>query len=269
MLIVYLIFSTIITPTALNKSRTLIKQSGVDTISNLVKPNIFADTFKGLTFYIGEKNNNEVKNIFIKDDANNLNNLLPEKSSSKNQTIYAESGIIDKNRIILEKGIIQSYENDNTVRVVQFNKTLLNFENLDNRVIKDIKIQETSTIKILNCFKNYYLGNLTEKYVKNCPKNNIAIVIETFSRRLVMPFYIPLIALLISFSLIYSKNKKTKIINRYLFSILSFFLLVISELSVRYSGISNTNFFIYSITPFILMPFIYIILIKKFNRELK
>ena len=268
-LIVYLIFSTIITPTALNKSRTLIKQSGVDTISNLVKPNIFADTFKGLTFYIGEKNNNEVKNIFIKDDANNLNNLLPEKSSSKNQTIYAESGIIDKNRIILEKGIIQSYENDNTVRVVQFNKTLLNFENLDNRVIKDIKIQETSTIKILNCFKNYYLGNLTEKYVKNCPKNNIAIVIETFSRRLVMPFYIPLIALLISFSLIYSKNKKTKIINRYLFSILSFFLLVISELSVRYSGISNTNFFIYSITPFILMPFIYIILIKKFNRELK
>ncbi len=213
-LIVYLIFSTIITPTALNKSRTLIKQSGVDTISNLVKPNIFADTFKGLTFYIGEKNNNEVKNIFIKDDANNLNNLLPEKSSSKNQTIYAESGIIDKNRIILEKGIIQSYENDNTVRVVQFNKTLLNFENLDNRVIKDIKIQETSTIKILNCFKNYYLGNLTEKYVKNCPKNNIAIVIETFSRRLVMPFYIPLIALLISFSLIYSKNKKTKITER-------------------------------------------------------
>ena len=42
-------------PTALNKSRNLIKQSGVDTVTNLIKPNVFADTFKGLTFYIGQK----------------------------------------------------------------------------------------------------------------------------------------------------------------------------------------------------------------------
>ena len=51
----YIIFSTIITPTALNKSRSLIKQSGVDTVTNLLKPNAFSDAFKGLTFYIGEK----------------------------------------------------------------------------------------------------------------------------------------------------------------------------------------------------------------------
>ena len=39
------------------------------------------------------------------------------------------------------------------VRIIQFNKTLLNLENLDNRVIKDVKIQETSTLKILGCLK--------------------------------------------------------------------------------------------------------------------
>ena len=100
-----------------------------------------------MTFYIGEKEDNIVKNIFIKDDSNNLNNLLPEKSSAKNKTIIAERGIINKNKIILEKGLIQSYEKDNTVRIIQFNKTLLNFANLDNRVIKDVKIQETSTYK--------------------------------------------------------------------------------------------------------------------------
>ena len=113
--IFYIFFSTIITPTALNKSRNLIKQSGVDTVTNLIKPNVFADTFKGLTFYIGQKENNIVKNIFIKDEGNNLSNLLPEKKISKNKTIIAESGIIDKNKIILEKGIIQSYEENNTV----------------------------------------------------------------------------------------------------------------------------------------------------------
>ena len=269
-LIIYLLFSTIITPYALNKSRNLIKQSSVDTVSNLLKPNIFADTFKGLTFYIGEKNNNVIKDIFIKDDGNNLTNLLPEETNlPKNKTVIAEKGIINKNRIILENGIIQSYESDETIRIIQFNKTLLNFSNFDNRVIKDTKIQETSTLKILSCLKNYYFKVIEEGYVKNCPKNNIAIVIETFSRRIVMPLYIPLVAVLISFLLVYKKNKKTKILNRYIFFSFSFLLLVLSELLVRYSGITVLNFYIYLITPLILFPFLYFILRNKFWKELK
>ena len=265
----YVIFSTIITPTALNKSRSLVKQSGVDTVTNLIKPNAFSDAFKGLTFYVGEKKDNIIKNIFIKDDSNNLNSLLPENSSSKNKTVIAERGIINKNKIILEKGIIQSFEKDNTVRIIQFNKTLLNFNNLDNRVIKDVKIQETSTYKILSCLKNHYYNQISDEYVKNCPKDNIAIVIETFSRRILMPLYIPLVAVLISFMLIYTKNKKSKIINRYFFFILSFILLVLSELLVRYSGISKFGFYTYFLIPFLLFPLLYVILIKKFWKELK
>ena len=268
-LIVYIIFSTIITPTALNKSRSLIKQSGVDTVTNLIKSNSFSDAFKGLTFYVGEKENNIIKNIFIKDDSNNLNSLLPENSAAKNKTVIAERGIIDKNKIILEKGVIQSYEKDNTVKIIQFNKTLLNFESLDNRVIKDVKIQETSTLKILSCLKNHYYNKVPEENVKNCPKNNIAIVIETFSRRVIMPLYIPLVSILISFILIHKKNKKIKIINRYIFFILGFILLVLSELLVRYSGISIVGFYTYLIIPLILLPILYLILINKFWSELK
>tara|TARA_Y100000816_G_scaffold251981_1_gene202737 strand:+ start:1080 stop:2222 length:1143 start_codon:yes stop_codon:yes gene_type:complete len=265
----YIIFSTIITPTALNKSRSLIKQSGVDTVTNLLKPNAFSDAFKGLTFYIGEKEDNIIRNIFIKDDANNLNSLLPENSSAKNKTVIAEKGIVKKNKIILENGFIQSYEDDDTVKIIQFNKTLLNFSNLDNRVIKDVKIQETSTYKILNCLKDHYYNQVSETYVKNCPKNNIAIVIENFSRRFLMPLYIPLVSILISFVMIYTKNKKIKIFNRYIFFLLSFILLVLSELLVRYSGISNIGFYIYSLTPIALLPIFYLILINKFSKELK
>ncbi len=268
-LFIYLIFSTLITPTALNKSRSLVKQSGVDTVTNLIKPNAFSDAFKGLTFYVGEKENNIIKNIFIKDDSNNLNSLLPENSSAKNKTVIAQKGLINKNKIILEKGVIQSYEKDNSVKIIQFNKTLLNFDNLDNRVIKDVKIQETSTFKILSCLKNHYLNKIPDEFVKNCPRNNIAIVIETFSRRVLMPLYIPLVAILISFMLIYTKNKKTKIINRYIFFVLSFILLVLSELLVRYSGISKFGFYTYLSTPFLLLPILYLILIKKFQKELR
>ena len=268
-LFIYIIFSTIITPTALNKSRGLVKQSGVDSVTNLLKVNAFSDAFKGLTFYIGEKEDNVVKNIFIKDDSNNLKNLLPEKSSAKNKTIIAERGLITKNKIILENGFIQSYETNDTMRLIQFNKTLLNFDNLDNRVIKDIKIQETSTLKILSCLKNHYYNNISDEYVKNCPKNNIAIVIETFSRRIIMPLYIPLVSILISFMLIYTKNKKTKILTRYIFFILSFILLVLSELLVRYSGLSNIGFYTYLFSPIILLPILYLVLVNKFWKELK
>ena len=105
-----------------------------------------------------------------------------------------------------------------------------------------MKIQETSTYKILSCLKDHYLNQVSETYVKNCPKNNIAIVIENFSRRFLIFLYIPLVSILISFIMIYKKNKKIKFFNRYIFFILSFILLVLSELLVRYSGISNIGF---------------------------
>ena len=106
-------------------------------------------------------------------------------------------------------------------------------------------------------------------YIKNCPKNNISIIIETVSRRLVMPLYIPVVSVLLSFLLIYRKNKQTKLFNRYLFFLLGFLVLVSSELLVRYSGFSNINFFSYLFAPFILLPIIYFLLTNKFRSELK
>ena len=269
-LFIYILFSTLITPTALNHSRNLIKESGVNTLSNLLKPNIFSDTFKGLTFYVGKKKNNVIENIFIKDDGNNLSNLLPEKSISRNQTIIAEKGIIDENKIILEDGVIQSLDKDNNLKIVQFERTLLNFSNYDNRVIRDAKIQETSTLKILTCVINFYQNKFdNNQVIKNCPKKNISVVIETLSRRLIMPIYIPVVSLLLSFLLVYKKNKKTNLFSRYIFFVFSFILLVFAELLVRYSGLSNINFYTYLMTPLIVSPLLYFILLKKYKRELK
>ena len=269
-LLIYVLFSTLITPTALNYSRNLIKESGVNTLSNLLKPNVFSDTFKGLTFYVGEKKNNIIKNIFIKDDGNNLSNLLPEKSISRNQTIIAEKGIIDESKIILQDGIIQSLDKDNNLKIIQFDRTLLNFSNYDNRVIRDAKIQETPTLKILTCLKNFYKNEFdNNQVVKNCPKKDISIVIETLSRRLIMPIYIPVVSLLLSFLLVYKKNKKSNMFSRYIFFLFSFILLVFAELLVRYSGLSNINFYTYLITPLIVSPLLFFILLKKFKKELK
>ena len=39
---------------------------------------------KMLQEFVEEKQNNIIKNIFIKDESNNLNSLLPQNSSAKN-----------------------------------------------------------------------------------------------------------------------------------------------------------------------------------------
>ena len=49
---------------------------------------------------------------------------------------------------------------------------------------------------------------------------------------------------------------------------LGFLILVLSELLVRYSGFSNIHFFSYPLTPFILLPIIYFMLLKNFKSEL-
>ena len=131
-------------------------------------------------------------------------------------------------------------------------------------------IEETSTKKIIGCLIDYYKGNLKDDvYIKNCPKNNIEIILETFSRRIGMPLYIPIISLLISFILVYKKNKKNILFNRYLFFTLSFVLLVISNLLVRYSGFSDLHFISYFIIPLVLIPTVYLCLYRSLKREFK
>jgi hypothetical protein len=82
-----------------------------------------------------------------------------------------------------------------------------------------------------------------------------------------MPFYIPLIALISSFLLIQTKKKKYRIFNRYFFFAISFIILVLAEILVRYSGFSNLHTLMYFLIPVSLMPIIYFILFRKVASE--
>ena len=56
-----------------------------------------------------KKENNVIKNIFIKDDSNNLNSLLPKNASAKNKTVIAERGVISKSKLILENDLFNHF----------------------------------------------------------------------------------------------------------------------------------------------------------------
>ena len=60
-------------------------------------------------------------------------------------------------------------------------------------------------------------------------------IISSLNRRLILPFYIPVIALLCSMLLIKSKKK---LLNKNIIFIYSFILLVFIELIVRYTGLN-------------------------------
>ena len=144
-------------------------------------------------------------------------------------------------------------------------KTEFAINNLKSRSIIVPKLQETFTSFLLQCLK-INKNNISEK-IDGCPKNSKNDLIVTISRRLGMPIYIPLISLICSFLLVSVKTKKYNFFNKYIYFLISFIILVLAEILVRYSGFTNLNTILYFLFPIVLMPITYVILIKKFAFE--
>ena len=82
-----------------------------------------------------------------------------------------------------------------------------------------------------------------------------------------MPLYIPVITLIICFLLNQREENKFKNYYKYFYTVISFLILVIAEILVKYSGKSFTNSIIYYLAPFIMMPLIYFEIIRNFLYE--
>ena len=263
--VLQLSFATYITPNALNKSRNLIKVSDLESISSVIRVNNFSDTFKGLTFYIEQKDQSGLmRNIFIRDNNNSLKGIVSDLDTS-DTTIVAKTGYAENKKLILFNGFIQTKNKKNKIDNINFSKTEFAVNSLKSRSIIVPKLQETFTSFLLQCLK-INKSNISEK-IDGCPKNSKNDLIVTISRRLGMPIYIPLISLICSFLLVSVKTKKYNFFNKYIYFLISFIILILAEILVRYSGFTNLNTIFYFLFPIVLMPIIYLMLIKKFAFE--
>jgi lipopolysaccharide export system permease protein len=267
-LIIQLCFATFITPTSLNKSRSLIKISDFSSIGSVIKVNAFSDSFDNLTFYIEDINEeNYMTNVFIRDESNTFKSLSNGTGNSSNTTIVAKTGIIKNGRLILTEGQIQTQDKDNNLRNIGFKETELLLNPLKPRTITKPKLQETLTSSLLRCVLDAKLTT-EEKKLINCPQiNQKKNVIEILARRVGMPLYIPMVSLICCFLLINIKENKYRQFTKYFNFGLGFLILVLAEILVRYSGFSKLNTFVYFLIPLISTPFIYILLIRKFAFE--
>ena len=90
--IVYLVFSTFITPLALNKSRQLLSSEDLTLFLPTIKVQQFSDSFRGVTFIVDEKNN-EIK-IFSYRIMLIFKNISSNNVRNNSNTIIAGSGLL-------------------------------------------------------------------------------------------------------------------------------------------------------------------------------
>lgn len=260
-LIFYLVFSMLITPYTLNQSRKLLSNKNEISIFPILKENQFIDAYKGVTLMVNTKIKNEVQNIFIFDTSNSFKNLHSDNSKNESVNIIAQKGITEKDQMVLLKGqLITSMEDNSNSKIIKFDQMNLNLGLLENTVIKDPKIQETSTLKLLNCFSNGLEKNIF------CKQDLKKEVIPILNRRIILPFYIPIISLISC--LLLTNSKKNPFMNKFTIFLISFFVLLFAELFIRYTGLNYLVNYIFILFPFMLLPIIYLTLVKKFEREL-
>ena len=258
---VQLLLTSIFNPTLLNFSRTLLKDSELQFIPSLLKKKRFNDTVEGLTIFVENKNENEVyTNIFIRDEGSVLSNI-----ASSSSTIVAKSGRMseDEKNLILYNGNIQKLNESGDVSIVTFEKTILNLSGISTKSISEPKMQETSTIQILNCLQNKVeVSHNCDSSKKSKMDNKIE-----FNKRFGMPIYIPFISLICCFLLASRKDKKMFSYNKYIYFFIGFVILALAEIIVRYSGSSWNHTLFYYLIPLAIGPLFYLILIRTFKYE--
>ena len=221
-----------------------------------IKRQQFSDTFKNFTFFVENKKNNQIENIFLFDEGNKLKSLTSNNINKSNTTILAKKGLVKDKKLLLFNGqIITSKKNNTQNEIITFEQINIDLSDLNSATIKKPKLQETSTFKLLNCFIKKTFAN---QVCENKLKEEITSVLN---RRIFLPLYIPVLALICSLQLIKSQKRY---LNKFSIFFYSFILVLFAELTVRLTGINMFIRILFMILPCILSFLLYsFLLIKK------
>jgi len=236
-----------IAPSSQFKARNYLKNSNIDFFTSLIQERKFINAVKGLTIFIGKKNDNGTySNIFLDDSTKNTSKM-----------IYAKDGILinEKNQKVFKLYEGKVINNDKSkINVFKFEQIDFNLNNFASNTITLPKIQELSSIDLIKC-----LVTLEKKIFTNfrCDQSIFKEIKQELLKRFYKPIYIPIITILCCFLIITSKNDVRHSKIRRIIFILTFLLLVLSETTLRYSTSSNLATLIYFLMPWILFTIAY------------
>ncbi len=253
-LVVQLLLSTIIVPYTNNKSRSFIRSSTLDFFPNLIKPKKFIDTVENLTIFIDSQNKKGDYNNIILKDITNLNNI---------QTIIAQTGRIvslnDQKMLLLNNGQIIQTNKEKEITTFNFDETQFDLSKYSSKTTKTPKIQELETLKLLQCTK-LLLDNIENKLkILNliCEKSFLTNLIQELFKRIYLPFYILLMALISSLLILKSKNELNYSIFKIMVFLTGVVFLVIPQVLLTFTGNNFSNNLLFLLFPIFCFIVIY------------
>ena len=255
-MLVQILLMSVIVPKSQEMARSKLRSSNVDYFEGLIKPKKFNDTVKGLTIFAEDKNENgELKNIYIK-----KNNY--EKGF---QITFAKKGVFElkgnKKILVLYDGQTLNKNNNNNITNFDFSQSDFGLGDMDSHLVTHKKIQEQSTISLLRCMKSIF--EKKNYNIINCNKSNPRNIYKTIFKRLINPFYLPVLILISLLFILTSKENLKYNKYKYLIFLIGLGLIILSESSLGYiSNNLNKNILIL-ILPIILTLFIYLIFTHK------
>jgi lipopolysaccharide export system permease protein len=251
-----MLLGSYISPASQYKARNYLKNSNIDFFTSLIKEGKFINVVKGLTIFIDKKNDDGSYTDIFLEDSTKYNS-----SGGYARMIYAKNGILidnEKQKIFkLINGRVINNE-QTKINVFDFDQIDFNLNDYSSNTIIVPKIQEIDTVALLSCIFNF---NIKVKFFESfkCQENLNKEIKQELLKRFYKPIYIPIITIFCSFLIIYSKNKIQYNRNKNFIFVLTFFLLIFSEASLRYSISSDISLITYLLIPWVMFFSAYLI----------
>ena len=242
-----------VSPKSQDTARSYIRSSTVDFFPNLIREKKFIDVMDGLTIFADDK-----------DDVNNYSNIILSENIGDNKIkiISAKSGNLiakDGNKYFeLGNGKIIEI-NSGKITNFSFDKIIYNLNKYKSKTTSYQKIQEAPTLDLLKCINNYHFKNIIKSEINflRCQKTSFDDVKQELSKRIIKPFYIPLVALICCLVIFVSREKINFKRKRFYIFLISFLSLAYSEILLKYSGKSVFGFGLFLLIPIIFFIVVY------------
>ena len=256
--------NSLIVPSSQDKARSYIRSSDLDFFESILKPKKFIDVINNLTIYFDSKTaGGDLKNIILKDNSKN----------DGFQLTYAKTGKFEikgnEKILVLIDGKTLTKQ-DGTVSGFKFTKSDFNMERFSSTTTTQTKTQENSTKQLLKCLFRLYQVKDSETNpmathgFTNCRLQNLENINQELYRRLILPFYCPLLFMLAL--LLILKSKDDTIYNQHKFKIFIFGFLSIIFIEISTKLISSSFMLNYIISTFPI--FFYLLLYVYFRQKL-
>ena len=269
LLLIQFLLTTLVVPKMQNLARSFIKESNISDFANFIKPQKFNDTITGVTIFSERKDSDGfLYNIYVKRELEENNFLIT----------YAEKGkfVSYNNTPVLKLFNGQTIsKKTNEITNFSFSKTDFIFKDYKTNTTTVVKTQETSTNKLFKCLvqvyniKNIKIFYSEEIIFRNCNEKNIGNIIKEIYKRLIIPFYIPLLTLISLSLILFSKENIIYKKNKFIIFFLGLIVVILSEITIRFIStnlIYNFNIFI---IPFILICTVYFMLLLNLRHKNK